>query len=249
MKQLFTILFPILLFSFCIQVQSQPYYYTPNISNIFSVHSCSGCHGSSGGLSVSYNGLFNGGSSCGQAVIPFNANGSPLVTKIDPAIPNCAGGKMPPVGNVSAANIAIIKERINTGALHNSSSSCEDLLISAYMEGTSFNKYLEIYNGTGASVNLSGYTIHIYSNGSATVSSTIPLSGTVNNDSYLLIAHTNAELPGLTPDITNALLNFNGNDAVALFNGSFNIDVFIFLCLFSYTSSKVSTVLNIRCFS
>jgi hypothetical protein len=226
MKRLITNPFTLLLFFYCIQAQSQPYYYTPNISNIFSVHNCGSCHGSSGGLSVSYNGLFTGGSSCGQAIIPFNANGSPLVTKIDPAIPNCSGGKMPPSGNVSAANIAIIKEWINTGALQNSSSSCEDLLISAYMEGTSFNKYLEIYNGTGANVNLSGYAIRIYSNGSATVSSTIPLSGTINNDSYLLIAHTNADLPGLTPDITNALLNFNGNDAVALFNGSFNIDVF-----------------------
>jgi hypothetical protein len=226
MKQLFTCTFLIFCCLLYFDIQSQPYYYTPNISNIFSLHGCGSCHGSSGELNVSYNGLFTGGSSCGQAVIPFNADGSPLVTKIDPAIPNCAGGNMPPLGNVSEANIAIIKEWINTGALHNSSSSCTDLVISAYLEGTSFNKYLEIYNGTGTTVDLSGYSIRIYSNGSATVSSTIPLSGILSDDSYLLIAHPSANLAGLNPDITNSQLNFNGNDAVALFNGTFNVDVF-----------------------
>lgn len=226
MKPIFTAFLALCFCFFSLKVYSQPYYYTPNVSNIFSMHGCGGCHPNSGGLNISYNGLFTGGSSCGPAVIPFNANGSPLVTKIDPAIPNCSGGNMPPSGSVSAANIAIIKEWINSGALRNNTSSCEDLLISAYMEGSSFNKYLEIYNGTGATIDLSAYSVRIYSNGSTTVSSTIPLSGMLNHNSYLLIAHPSADLAGLTPDITSSNLNFNGNDAVALFNGAFNVDVF-----------------------
>ena len=224
MKRLFTLFF--LASCLVVTLQAQPYYYTPNISGIMSSNGCTGCHGGSGGLSVSYNGLFTGGSSCGPAVIKFNANGSPLVSKIDPTIPNCSGGNMPPSGSVSAANIAIIKEWINTGALQNTSSACADLVISAYAEGDAFNKYLEIYNGTGSAVNLSGYSLRIYSNGGTSVSSTVNLSGTLNHNSYYLVAHPSAALAGLTPSLTSGNLNFNGNDAVALHNGTFNVDVF-----------------------
>ena len=47
-----------------------------------------------------------------------------------------------------------------------------DLFISEYIEGSSFNKAIEIYNGTGASVDLAagGYILELYSNGSVTVS-------------------------------------------------------------------------------
>ena len=34
-----------------------------------------------------------------------------------------------------------------------------DLLISEYIEGSSFNKAIEIYNGTGGDVDLSGYDL------------------------------------------------------------------------------------------
>jgi uncharacterized protein len=34
-----------------------------------------------------------------------------------------------------------------------------DLFISEYIEGTSFNKALELYNGTGAAVKLSEYSL------------------------------------------------------------------------------------------
>ena len=40
-----------------------------------------------------------------------------------------------------------------------------DLFFSEYAEGSSYNKYLEIYNGTGADVDLSAYSISTCSNG------------------------------------------------------------------------------------
>jgi len=45
-----------------------------------------------------------------------------------------------------------------------------DLFISEYVEGTSNNKAIEIFNGTGAPVNLTTglYGIRIYFNGSST---------------------------------------------------------------------------------
>ncbi len=43
-----------------------------------------------------------------------------------------------------------------------------DLFISEYIEGSNFNKAIEIYNGTGSNVDLSNYTLELYSNGAST---------------------------------------------------------------------------------
>src|SRR5205085_9906297 len=40
-----------------------------------------------------------------------------------------------------------------------STSNATDLFISEYVEGSSNNKYIEIYNGTGASANLADYKL------------------------------------------------------------------------------------------
>ena len=59
--------------------------------------------------------------------------------------------------------------------------SAADLFISEYVEGSSFNKVIEIYNGTGAPVDL-GFkdnVVQIYFNGSTSPGQTIPLSDTV----------------------------------------------------------------------
>lgn len=42
----------------------------------------------------------------------------------------------------------------------------KDLIISEYVEGSSNNKAIEIYNGTGETVNLSDYSVELYLNGS-----------------------------------------------------------------------------------
>ena len=54
-----------------------------------------------------------------------------------------------------------------------------DLLMSEYIEGSSFNKAIEIYNGTGGEVDLAAglYTSQLYSNGSSTVSQTRGVDG------------------------------------------------------------------------
>ncbi len=41
-----------------------------------------------------------------------------------------------------------------------------DLIISEYIEGTSNNKAIELYNGTSAAINLSGYQLKFYANSS-----------------------------------------------------------------------------------
>jgi hypothetical protein len=107
-----------------------------------------------------------------------------------------------------------------------------DLFISEYIEGSSYNKAIEIYNGTGASVNLADYSLKLYSNGSASVGNTLALSGTLANDDVYVLAYTSgtnaaaAEILAVA-DITNGtVINFNGDDSVALFKGDTLIDLF-----------------------
>jgi len=44
-----------------------------------------------------------------------------------------------------------------------------NLIISEYVEGSSNNKAVELYNTSGAELSLDGYTISLYSNGNGDV--------------------------------------------------------------------------------
>ena len=56
------------------------------------------------------------------------------------------------VGRVAVASLALAAPVALTPTP--ASAATTDLLISEYIEGSSFNKAIEIYNGTGASVDL-----------------------------------------------------------------------------------------------
>jgi len=96
------------------------------------------------------------------------------------------------------------------------------LFISEYVEGSSYNKALEIYNGTGAAVNLaaSGYAVEIYFNGSDSPGRTIPLAGTLADGDTFVLAHTSADDAILAvAEQTSGNVLFNGDDAVVLRKG------------------------------
>ncbi|MDY0326573.1 MAG: lamin tail domain-containing protein, partial [Candidatus Cloacimonadaceae bacterium] len=107
------------------------------------------------------------------------------------------------------------------------SGNASDLFISEYIEGSSNNKYIEIYNGTAGSVDLSGYSLKQYNNGSSAATYTLALTGALASGSVYVIAHSSANIYGGTPDLSTAAsaMGFNGNDAMALFNGTTVIDV------------------------
>lgn len=104
-----------------------------------------------------------------------------------------------------------------------------DLFISEYVEGSSNNKYLEIFNGTGAAIDLSAYTLELYSNGATTVSATMTLSGILNSGCVVVIANGSAALSYSNPDginlISSTVINFNGDDVVILKHNGAVIDV------------------------
>ncbi len=78
-------------------------------------------------------------------------------------------------------------------AQFSASADAPELFFSEYIEGSSFNKAIEIYNGTGGPVDLSLYTMELYSNGSPTPSQTLSLSGTVASGDVFVIAHHSAD--------------------------------------------------------
>jgi uncharacterized protein len=97
-----------------------------------------------------------------------------------------------------------------------------DLFFSEYIEGTSNNKALEIYNGTGAAIDLAatGYVVQMYFNGSTTAGLTIPLTGTVANGDVFVLTQSSANATILAQaDQTNGAGWFNGDDAVVLRRG------------------------------
>ena len=106
--------------------------------------------------------------------------------------------------------------------------AADGLFMSEYIEGSSFNKAIEIYNGTGGSVDLSTYTLELYSNGSATVSQSVGLSGSLADGDVFVAAHGSADPEILAvADVTNSsVINFNGDDAVVLRNNGAVVDAF-----------------------
>lgn len=98
-----------------------------------------------------------------------------------------------------------------------------ELIISEYVEGSSLNKGLELYNTDSNPLDLgaTGCEIRGYQNGSPTVSWTVTLTGTVPAEGAFVIADTNADFPG---DLTDTL-PFNGDDAVELNCNDRTLDV------------------------
>lgn len=91
-----------------------------------------------------------------------------------------------------------------------------DLIFSEYVEGSASNKYIEIYNGTGAAVNLSDYRLQLFLNGSASASVSNQLSGTLANGATLVYKNINATIYSATAT-TSTSVDFNGDDAIALY--------------------------------
>lgn len=98
-----------------------------------------------------------------------------------------------------------------------SAASHAELMISEYVEGSSYNKAVELYNSGTGSIDLSSYELNFYFNGNTAPGKTIPLSGSLVAGETYVVAHSSAD-----PELANLaqLLNggswFNGDDAITL---------------------------------
>lgn len=93
------------------------------------------------------------------------------------------------------------------------------LIISEYIEGSSYNKAIEIYNGANHAIDLSEYKLVLYSNWSATPSASMTLPFAVLNPTDIyVVAHASADpaILGVADATNSTVINFNGDDAIAL---------------------------------
>ncbi|MGH2681827.1 MAG: lamin tail domain-containing protein [Actinomycetota bacterium] len=94
-----------------------------------------------------------------------------------------------------------------------------ELFLSEYVEGTSNNRALEVFNGTGEAVDLSagGYNVQIYTNGGVSPAFLVFLAGTVPAGDVFVLASAFADMAIISRanQLTTAF-PFGGDDAVVL---------------------------------
>jgi uncharacterized protein len=124
-----------------------------------------------------------------------------------------------------ATTIAVLA---SVGAIESTpAATITELFLSEYIEGSSNNKALEIYNGTGATIDLAtgGYNVQMFFNGNTSAGLTINLTGTVASSDVYVLAQSSASATILAQaDQTSGAGWFNGDDAVVLRKGTTIID-------------------------
>ena len=102
-----------------------------------------------------------------------------------------------------------------------------DVMISEYVEGSSNNKAIELYNTGDTSVDLAGYKLVRFKDGAETSLDLVALDGQViASKSVKVITHPSATITlGAGVDSMTGNLYFNGGDAVALLKNGVIVDV------------------------
>ncbi|MDO6837212.1 ExeM/NucH family extracellular endonuclease [Pseudoalteromonas carrageenovora] len=102
-----------------------------------------------------------------------------------------------------------------------------DLIISEYIEGSSNNKAIELYNNADTELSLEGYTLGLYSNGSSSVGNSIDLTGTLAANTTYIISNPSAATAILNiADTTSTVTYYNGDDALVLTKDGVVVDSF-----------------------
>lgn len=89
--------------------------------------------------------------------------------------------------------------------------------------GSGSHSYVEIWNATGAAVNLLNYTVRIHNNGAVAPTSTItlPSFSLANNSGYIVAfggVDATSNPGGHTPNFTSAVSGVNNDDNIRLYN-------------------------------
>lgn len=100
----------------------------------------------------------------------------------------------------------------------------DELVLSEYVEGSSNNKAIEIYNGTGKTIDLSTYSLELYTNTNTAAGTTQKLEGTLAHGETRVFVHGQAN-DALKPlGAASGAVNFNGDDTIVLKNGDTIVD-------------------------
>ncbi len=94
---------------------------------------------------------------------------------------------------------------------------CSDLFFSEYVEGSSNNKAMEIYNPTSAAIDLSDYVLYRYNNGAVIASDSLFPVGMIAAGDVFIFGNPSGAAPILAAsDTLHTLTFFNGDDAILL---------------------------------
>ncbi len=107
----------------------------------------------------------------------------------------------------------------NTDVCESLVANYSSLFFSEYIEGSSSNKALEIYNAGLLSLDLSACSVRLYSNGASSPSASVTLSGSLPAGGIFILCHPLA-MPGIISVCqlqSSAVVNYNGDDAVTLY--------------------------------
>jgi len=119
--------------------------------------------------------------------------------------------------------------------------NCSEVFISEYVEGSGNNKGIELYNPTGAAINLTGYSIGRYRDGdnNTNAGGVTNLTGTIQPYSTFVFVNGQTVTQGSSPAASPVLQGMadqldhaypaptymNGNDAIGLFKNTVMIDL------------------------
>ncbi|QDO93386.1 choice-of-anchor D domain-containing protein [Formosa sediminum] len=132
------------------------------------------------------------------------------------------------LGCLSSELFTVIDQKISS--CEGGSGTTTDLFISEVTDhGSGSHSYVEIFNGTGSSVNLANYEIRIHNNGNNSPTSSIALSGTIANNDVFVFAFggTNATDNNATHgyDQASNVSGINENDNIRLYKSNVWIDL------------------------
>ncbi len=103
--------------------------------------------------------------------------------------------------------------------------NCSNLFFSEYIEGSSNNKAIEIFNPTSSVIDLSEYRIYKSINAGSTTS-VFGLNGTLAAGDVYVVANGQADtMIKQQADTLSGFFNFNGDDALALLHLNDTIDI------------------------
>lgn len=109
------------------------------------------------------------------------------------------------------AFVFIISAVVQTNA------QCEELFFSEYLEGSSNNRALEVFNPTNSTINLSDYRILRANNGSPVAQDSLQMSGMLPPGAVYVVANPSADpLILAVADTLHTVTFFNGDDALQL---------------------------------